>query len=116
MAASERRAELEGIKRALGYLTVSYIALNVDSGKVSSHFAQSAAGVLGYLITSILPGFKNELPTPNSAGYDMTESFLCAMREFVLAQAQECFWQQAVMRELAFSQCCREGGDQKLIK
>jgi hypothetical protein len=31
----------------------------------------------------------------------MTESFLGAMREFVLAQAQECFWQQAVMRELS---------------
>jgi hypothetical protein len=31
----------------------------------------------------------------------MTESFLAAVREFMLAQAQECFWQQAVMRELA---------------
>lgn len=30
----------------------------------------------------------------------MTESFLGSLREFVLAQAQECFWQQAVMREL----------------
>lgn len=29
----------------------------------------------------------------------MTESFLGAMREFVLAEAQECYWQQAVLRE-----------------
>lgn len=31
----------------------------------------------------------------------MSESFLTAMRDFVLAQAQECYWQQAVLRELA---------------
>lgn len=30
----------------------------------------------------------------------MSESFLTAMRDFVLAQAQECYWQQAVLREL----------------
>ena len=61
---------------------------------------QSAAGVLNYLITSILPTLRTELPSPNAAGYDMTDSFLGAVRDFVLAQAQECFWQQAVMREL----------------
>lgn len=57
--------------------------------------------MLSFLITSVLPTLKNELPTPNAAGYDMTESFLADVREFMLAQAQECFWQQAVMRELA---------------
>jgi len=30
----------------------------------------------------------------------MTESFLFALREFLLAEAQECYWQQAVLREL----------------
>ena len=30
----------------------------------------------------------------------MTESFLGAMREFMLAEAQECYWQQAVLRGL----------------
>ena len=59
--------------------------------------------MLGYLITSILPTLRTELPSPNAAGYDMTESFLGAMRDFVLAQAQECFWQQAVMRKCNFS-------------
>jgi hypothetical protein len=29
----------------------------------------------------------------------MTESFLSALREFLLAEAQECYWQQAVLRE-----------------
>lgn len=31
----------------------------------------------------------------------MTESFLTTMREFLLAEAQECYWQQAVLRELS---------------
>lgn len=30
----------------------------------------------------------------------MTESFLGTLKEFVLAEAQECYWQQAVLREL----------------
>ncbi|OWZ77273.1 pH-response regulator protein palA/RIM20 [Cryptococcus neoformans Bt85] len=79
MAASERRAEAEGIKRALGYLT-------------------AAAGVLEYLITSVLPTLRSELSSPQAAGYDMTESFLGTLKEFVLAEAQECYWQQAVLQ------------------
>lgn len=39
--------------------------------------------------------------TPNAAGQDMTESFLGCIRDFVLAEAQECYWQQAVLRELS---------------
>ncbi|ORY32117.1 BRO1-like domain-domain-containing protein [Naematelia encephala] len=79
MAASERRAEAEGIKRALGYLS-------------------SAAGVLDHLIKVILPLLRSDIATPSAAGYDMTESFLGAIREFVLAEAQECYWQQAVLQ------------------
>jgi hypothetical protein len=48
----------------------------------------------------VLPTLKGEMSSPQAAGYDMSESFLTSMREFVLAQAQECFWQQAVLREL----------------
>lgn len=29
----------------------------------------------------------------------MTDSYLGTLREFVLAEAQECYWQQAVLRE-----------------
>ncbi|OCF35794.1 pH-response regulator protein palA/RIM20 [Kwoniella heveanensis BCC8398] len=79
MAAAERRAEAEGIKRALGYLTAS-------------------AGILEYIINSILPTLQSELSTPHAAGYDMTESFLGAIKEFVLGEAQECYWQQAVLQ------------------
>jgi programmed cell death 6-interacting protein len=54
---------------------------------------------LNYLLTTILPTLKNEVSTPQAAGYDMSESFLTTVREFVMAEAQECFWQQAVLSE-----------------
>ena len=100
MAAAERRAEAEGIKRALGFLTVSTV-------KRRSHLAnesmlrnpQAAAGIFNHLTITMLPIIQSELSTAAAAGYDMTDSFLGAMREFVLAEAQECYWQQAVLRE-----------------
>ncbi|CAD6580577.1 MAG: pH-response regulator protein palA/rim20 [Tremellales sp. Tagirdzhanova-0007] len=79
MAAAERRAEAEGIKRALGFLT-------------------AAAGIFNHLTITMLPIIQSELSTAAAAGYDMTDSFLGAMREFVLAEAQECYWQQAVLQ------------------
>ncbi|WVW85259.1 pH-response regulator protein palA/RIM20 [Kwoniella bestiolae CBS 10118] len=79
MAAAERRAEAEGIKRALGYLT-------------------SAAGVLEHLVKHVLPTLQSELSSPHAAGYDISESFLGTLKEFVLAEAQECYWQQAVLQ------------------
>lgn len=95
LAASERRAEAEGIKRALTYLTVS---LRLPTVELT---LQQSAGVLQYLLTTVLPTLKSEIAMPQAAGYDMTESFLTTMREFVLAEAQECFWQQAVLSESA---------------
>jgi len=53
----------------------------------------------------VLPTLKSELSSPQAAGYDMSESFLTTMREFVMAEAQECFWQQAVLSE------CKSNGD-----
>lgn len=65
--------------------------------------AQAATGVLDHLVKTILPVLQKDITTPSGAGYDMTESFLSTLREFVLAEAQECFWQQAVLRESAFA-------------
>ena len=59
------------------------------------------------MATTTLPQLKDELATPSAAGYDMTESFITAMREFVLAEAQECFWQQAVLRAFRPVSCFR---------
>jgi programmed cell death 6-interacting protein len=55
--------------------------------------------VLEHLLIKVLPTLQSELSTPGAAGYDMTESFITTMREFVLAEAQECYWQQAVLRK-----------------
>ncbi|WVO14605.1 pH-response regulator protein palA/RIM20 [Cryptococcus depauperatus] len=79
MAGQERRAEAESIKRALGYLT-------------------AAAGILEHLMAVVLPVLRSELSSPHAAGYDITASFLGTIKEFVLAEAQECYWQQAVLQ------------------
>ncbi|WWC71251.1 pH-response regulator protein palA/RIM20 [Kwoniella pini CBS 10737] len=79
MAAAERRAEAESIKRSLGYLS-------------------AAAGVLEHLIKNLLPTLQSELSSPHAAGYDMSDSFLSTIKEFVRAEAQECYWQQAVLQ------------------
>ena len=83
MAASENRSEGEGIKRALSYL-------------------QTAAGTFEYLLKEVLPLLTSEISTLGGAGYDMTESFAQTMRDFCLAEAQECFWQKAVLGEFIY--------------
>lgn len=85
LAANENRSENEGIKRALTYL-------------------QSASGTLHYLQKIVLPNLDNDLQssfdTPlTNAGYDMTSSFIETLQLFCLAEAQECFWQRAIMEK-----------------
>lgn len=65
---------------------------------------KAAAGVFNYIIKDVLPNLRIELSSPQAGGYDMTESYLGTLREFVLAEAQECYWQQAVLREPTDSQ------------
>jgi programmed cell death 6-interacting protein len=69
-------------------------------------YLQSAAGALSYLSTEILPLLKNQSWSTSrsstsgaegAAGYDMTPSFIGTLQNLVLAQAQECFWQKAVL-------------------
>ena len=60
---------------------------------------QAAAGVFDHVLKETLPALAADISTPGAAGYDMTESFMTTLREFALAEAQECYWQQAVLRE-----------------
>jgi programmed cell death 6-interacting protein len=89
LGADESRADGEGIKRALAYL-------------------QNAAGALSYLSSEVVPLLKcpswsaiklsgGVAVGDGAAGYDMTESFINTLQNMVLAQAQECFWQKAVL-------------------
>ncbi|KAJ9095781.1 hypothetical protein QFC20_006576 [Naganishia adeliensis] len=87
LRAAENRAEIEGIKRALAYM-------------------QNAAGVFSYIRTELLPTLEREQSSvsmatakPTSMGQDMTPSFLGALEKFCLAEAQECFWQRAVLEK-----------------
>jgi programmed cell death 6-interacting protein len=59
--------------------------------------SQSGAGVLDYLVSSILPKFNNTLEYGQSIPPDLTENALKSMELLMLAQAQECVWQRAVL-------------------
>jgi len=71
--------------------------------------------VLDHLLTIILPTLNTEVSTVGAAGYDMTESFLTTLREFVLGEAQECFWQQAVLREVNYTHCENSADGQRAL-
>ncbi|TFY77999.1 hypothetical protein EWM64_g6012 [Hericium alpestre] len=58
--------------------------------------ADSAAGVLSYLASSAVPKLKSSL-TSEELPIDLTESFIKALESLMLAQAQECVWQRAIM-------------------
>ncbi|KAI0264511.1 BRO1-domain-containing protein [Gloeopeniophorella convolvens] len=75
---AEDRSTPEGVKRALA-------------------FYQSAAGVFSYLKASAVPKLRVTLSKEDELPLDLSEAFLSAMEFFVLAQAQECAWQRAVI-------------------
>ena len=59
---------------------------------------------MNYLRTVLIPRLTSDLSSSSydpqgsdqTAGYDMTPSFVHTMETFCLAQAQECFWQRAM--------------------
>jgi programmed cell death 6-interacting protein len=62
--------------------------------------------VFSYIRTELLPTIEREQSShslttakPTSMGQDMTPSFLGALEKFCLAEAQECFWQRAVLEK-----------------
>ncbi|KAJ7494696.1 BRO1-like domain-containing protein [Mycena galericulata] len=75
LAASEDRSNADGIKRAIP----NY---------------QQAAGTLSYLRTSALPKLIFA-PNDEELPLDLSESFVFGLEWLMLAQAQECWWQNA---------------------
>jgi programmed cell death 6-interacting protein len=59
--------------------------------------------VLSFIRTNLLPTLEREqssasgIAAAKSMGQDMTSSFIGALEKFCLAEAQECFWQRAVI-------------------
>lgn len=77
LGCAEGRSDNESIKRATAWF-------------------QNAAGVLQHILNNLLP----ELYRLKPACSDLSEGLLKCVRDLMLAQAQECFWQKAVMNKL----------------
>ncbi|MCO5573493.1 hypothetical protein L7F22_027264 [Adiantum nelumboides] len=83
LGAQESRSEGESIRRAIS-------------------FFQSSAGVLQYIIDELVPLLR-PLFTGRNARFsdpDLQPAMLACLRDAMLAQAQECFWQKAVVDRL----------------
>ncbi|KAN0120828.1 BRO1-like domain containing protein [Russula decolorans] len=68
-----------------------------DGVKRASAFYQNSAGTLSYLKTSAWNKLKGSLSDEDGLPLDLSEAFLSAVESLMLAQAQECVWQWAVM-------------------
>ncbi|EGN99169.1 hypothetical protein SERLA73DRAFT_90416 [Serpula lacrymans var. lacrymans S7.3] len=94
--AFERAAVLFNLAALYSQLASSEDRSSQDGVKRASAFYQNAAGTLSFLVSSALPKLvfasdKEDLPR------DLSESFVKSMEYLMLAQAQECVWQRAVM-------------------
>jgi BRO1-like domain len=58
---------------------------------------KSSAGTLSYLRTSAWHKLKASLSDEDGLPLDLSEAFLSSIESLMLAQAQECVWQWAVM-------------------
>ncbi|GBE87997.1 pH-response regulator protein palA/RIM20 [Sparassis crispa] len=80
LAASADRSTPQGLKQAIAYY-------------------QNAAGTLNYLASASVPQLRSSI-TPDDMPLELTEAFLASLEFLMLAQAQECVWQRAVMDNL----------------
>ncbi|GJJ08702.1 hypothetical protein Clacol_002921 [Clathrus columnatus] len=80
LAVSEDRSNGDGIKRSLAYF-------------------QNAAGVLSHIV-SVIPTLIESLPPNSLLPSDLSETFFNALQHLMLAQAQESFWQRAVLEDV----------------
>ncbi|PCH42163.1 BRO1-domain-containing protein [Wolfiporia cocos MD-104 SS10] len=77
LAASEDRSTARGLKQAISY-------------------QQNAAGALKYLSSAVTPQLGASVD-PDDMPLELTVSFTSSLEYLMLAQAQECVWQRAVM-------------------
>jgi hypothetical protein len=69
-----------------------------ESSDVNPAFTiESAAGTFSYLKASARTKLKSTLAADDGLPLDLSEAFLNSMELLMLAQAQECVWQWAVM-------------------
>ena len=93
LASSEDRSTLEGLKRAIAHYQVRSKLLHRPG---SSDGTQNAAGTFSFLTLSALPGLEFA-PVDENIPLDLTDAFVKSLEFLMLAQAQECVWQKAVI-------------------
>ena len=64
---------------------------------IRHHIIESAAGTFSYLKGSARTKLNSTLAADEQLPLDLSEAFLNSMESLMLAQAQECVWQWAVM-------------------
>jgi BRO1-like domain len=58
---------------------------------------ESSAGTFSYLKAHAWPRLRDSISEEDELPLDLSETFLTSLELFMLAQAQECVWQWAVM-------------------
>jgi programmed cell death 6-interacting protein len=96
---SEDRTSQDGVKRASAFYQVrpNLGSLRRPLSLILYFVAKNSAGTLSYLRTSAWNKLKASLSDEDGLPLDLSEAFLSALEFLMLAQAQECVWQWAVM-------------------
>lgn len=94
--AYERAATLFNLAALYSQLALVEDRTHPDGIKRASAYYQNAAGTLSYLIASALPALTQTLEV-NTRIEELSESPLRSLEFLMLAQAQECAWQRAVI-------------------
>ncbi|TDL25855.1 pH-response regulator [Rickenella mellea] len=92
----ERAALLFNLAATYSQLALSEDRSHPDGIKRGTVYYQNAAGTLSYLINNVIPVLAESLPN-RQPPVDLSIPFLRGLEYLMLAQAQECAWQRAVM-------------------
>ncbi|KAI5122282.1 hypothetical protein M0805_002362 [Coniferiporia weirii] len=94
--AYERAAVLFNLAALYSQLAVAEDRSHPDGIKRANAYYQNAAGTLAHLVVSALPALTHSLDDSMRI-VEFSEPFLRSLELLMLAQAQECAWQRAVM-------------------
>ena len=96
LAEKEDRQTKERVKKARAYYQVRELPAKAPHVSLISFFVKYAAGTLSFLRTSGLPTLVFS-PDDEEVPLDLAQSFVQGLEWLMLAQAQECSWQVAVI-------------------
>ena len=103
LGSAEDRSTPEGLKQAIKFYQVSLLVGEITCSLIH---LQSAAGTFNHLAATAVPQLQASV-APDDGPLEMTEPFIRTLEFLMLAQAQECVWQRAVMGEYDITTRCR---------